>query len=156
MAGTASPPSSTTGSVASKQRRLNRSCVLCHQRKIRCDKNSPCGNCRRGDLLCQYPEAEQPVRRPHRTTINDIAARLARLERIVSAIAKSSPGMLAGDSLELASAIDAKAGLHDADIKEGMVSPERLIQGDSSSRYINESLLSHILEEVCKLTPSRS
>ncbi|PVH74877.1 hypothetical protein DL98DRAFT_602819 [Cadophora sp. DSE1049] len=153
MPGTAaSPPNSTIGSQTSKQKRLDRSCVLCHQRKIRCDKKSPCGNCRRVDVLCHYPEAEQTVRRPHKTTINDVSARLARLERTILAMSKAWPGGGGGHSqspepssmaIENFSEVPTRNG----DEGDGKVCAEKLVQGDCSSRYFNESLLSHILEE---------
>ncbi|KAF2725638.1 hypothetical protein K431DRAFT_200619, partial [Polychaeton citri CBS 116435] len=39
-----------------------RSCVTCRTRKVRCDKTSPCSNCRRAGIACAYPSAERPVR----------------------------------------------------------------------------------------------
>lgn len=155
MSGTAASPNSAVGSQTSKQKRLDRSCVLCHQRKIRCDKQSPCGNCRRVDVLCHYPEAEQTVRRPHKTTINDVSARLARLERTISAMSKASPGG-GGDSQSPEPSSMAIENFNEAPARngaerDGEICAEKLVQGDSSSRYFNESLLSHILEEVSSL-----
>ncbi|EPE02986.1 fungal specific transcription factor [Ophiostoma piceae UAMH 11346] len=45
-------------SPAAKQR----SCVTCRQRKVRCDKLSPCTNCRRADIPCVLPSTERPPR----------------------------------------------------------------------------------------------
>ncbi len=39
-----------------------RSCVTCRQRKVRCDKLSPCSNCRRADIPCVLPSAERSPR----------------------------------------------------------------------------------------------
>ncbi|ERS96532.1 hypothetical protein HMPREF1624_06736 [Sporothrix schenckii ATCC 58251] len=39
-----------------------RSCVTCRQRKVRCDKLSPCSNCRRADIPCVLPSMERPPR----------------------------------------------------------------------------------------------
>ena len=39
-----------------------RSCVTCRQRKVRCDKLSPCTNCRRADIPCVLPSTERPPR----------------------------------------------------------------------------------------------
>ncbi|KAH8589594.1 fungal-specific transcription factor domain-containing protein [Bisporella sp. PMI_857] len=150
MAGTPSPTtiplaSSSSSYGIAKQKRLERSCILCHQRKIRCDKKSPCGNCGRADILCYYPKPEQNVRRPHKTTIADVSARLARLERTISALSNDSPiqqdnplpDLIASD--EFVQADGAASG--------GSPSWENLIQGDSSSQYFNEAMLSHIMEE---------
>ncbi|KAK6076879.1 fungal specific transcription factor domain-containing protein [Seiridium cupressi] len=32
-----------------------RSCVVCRNRKVRCDKLSPCSNCRRANIACVFP-----------------------------------------------------------------------------------------------------
>ena len=39
-----------------------RSCVTCRSRKVRCDKLSPCSNCRRADIPCVFPSADRPPR----------------------------------------------------------------------------------------------
>ncbi|PVH69422.1 hypothetical protein DL98DRAFT_473771 [Cadophora sp. DSE1049] len=114
------------------QKRLDRSCMLCHQRKIRCDKKSPCGNCTRADVMCCFPKTEQQVRRPHKITIADVPLRLARLEKTVNVLTAedfSTPLPLEESSSE-------------------SPAEERLINGDCSSQYFNESLLSRIMEEA--------
>ncbi|KAF2119645.1 fungal-specific transcription factor domain-containing protein [Lophiotrema nucula] len=62
-----------------------RSCVLCRQRKVRCDKESPCSNCRNANVVCTYPSTD-PLPR--------WARRLDRIERLgPSAIASNDPGI---------------------------------------------------------------
>jgi Fungal Zn(2)-Cys(6) binuclear cluster domain len=39
-----------------------RSCVVCRTRRVRCDRGSPCSNCRRGNIACVYPSAVRPPR----------------------------------------------------------------------------------------------
>lgn len=149
MAEAQETPSTPPVSTMTKQKRLHRSCVLCHQRKIRCDKKEPCRNCIRADVLCYYPEPEQSVRRPHKTTIADVSARLARLERTISALSNSPamkqdvtpPGQRATE--------DFNSMEPHGSLVEGASSEEKLVQGDSSSLYFNEALLSRVLEEVC-------
>lgn len=36
------------------KRRVIKSCVNCHRRKVKCDKIIPCSNCDRLDLTCEY------------------------------------------------------------------------------------------------------
>ena len=149
MAETQETPTTPPVSMMTKQKRLDRSCVVCHQRKIRCDKKSPCRNCSRADVLCYYPEPEQSVRRPQKTTIADVSARLARLERTISALSNgpaikqdvTPPGP---PTTEDFNSMDPNGSF-----VEGASSEEKLVQGDSSSRYFNEALLSRVLEEVC-------
>ncbi|KAH9217960.1 fungal-specific transcription factor domain-containing protein [Leptodontidium sp. 2 PMI_412] len=131
-----------------KHKRLERSCVLCHQRKIRCDKKSPCRNCTRADVLCYYPEPEQSVRRAPKTTIADVSARLARLERTISALFNdptTNQGVIppAGRPvIENFNSLDISTPS-----VESAASEEKLVQGDASSRYYNEALISRVLEE---------
>lgn len=39
-----------------------RSCVTCRSRKVRCDKKSPCSNCRRAQIACVLPSDDKPPR----------------------------------------------------------------------------------------------
>ncbi|UPK91317.1 hypothetical protein LCI18_002252 [Fusarium solani-melongenae] len=39
-----------------------RSCVVCRSRKVRCDKLSPCSNCRRAGIPCVIPSNDRPPR----------------------------------------------------------------------------------------------
>jgi hypothetical protein len=39
-----------------------RSCVVCRTRKVRCDKLSPCSNCRRANIACVFPSTDRPPR----------------------------------------------------------------------------------------------
>ncbi|KAH8655468.1 fungal-specific transcription factor domain-containing protein [Xylariales sp. PMI_506] len=45
-----------------EEKRKLRSCVMCRQRKVRCDKMSPCSNCRRGNIACVPPSNDRPPR----------------------------------------------------------------------------------------------
>lgn len=50
-----------------------RSCVVCRSRKVRCDKQSPCSNCRRANIDCVVPSNDRPprwARRMERLTHN--------------------------------------------------------------------------------------
>lgn len=55
---TAGKPSSTTTATAPRLR----SCVICRKRKVRCDKQSPCSNCRRAGIACAAPPTDRPPR----------------------------------------------------------------------------------------------
>lgn len=58
----ASPALSGATSSASAPTRKPRSCFVCRQRKVRCDKQSPCGNCRRANIPCVLPQTDRPPR----------------------------------------------------------------------------------------------
>ena len=36
-----------------------RSCIICRSRKVRCDKQSPCSNCRRANVQCELPSTKR-------------------------------------------------------------------------------------------------
>ncbi|KAK8030150.1 transcriptional regulator family: Fungal Specific TF [Apiospora rasikravindrae] len=51
-----------------------RSCVVCRSRKVRCDKLSPCTNCRRANIPCVLPSADRPPRWARRLDRSNLAA----------------------------------------------------------------------------------
>jgi hypothetical protein len=137
-------PQSPTTSVQTSDLGAKRSCLLCHQRKIRCDRGLPCGNCERADLLCCYPAPQRKGRTPHKLTITDVAARLARLERTVNAISNNTESSSEtsekkprriGDNVERSNASTPQ-------------NEEFLVRDGYSSRYVNEDLYSRILDEA--------
>jgi hypothetical protein len=141
---------SPTASLSARHKKVERSCILCHQRKIRCDKRSPCSNCVRVDVLCCYPSQQQNERRPHRTTITEVAARVARLERTITAISKSAPLAALSQDGDDALPISSRGEVNQEDIQLEVTASikELLIEGDGTSRYFNEGFLSGILAEV--------
>ena len=146
-------PTSPTASVPSRHKRAARSCLLCHQRKIRCDKRSPCSNCVRADVMCCYPASEPPGRRPPKSTIAEVAARVARLERTITAISNDSYRVDFNDTST--SAVKSPASEADTNKTQtvGDNSEELLVQDGYSTRYINDVLLSRVLEEVSSPLP---
>ncbi|KAJ8103394.1 fungal-specific transcription factor domain-containing protein [Lipomyces tetrasporus] len=61
---TASSPATASSAPATENAptpRL-RSCVTCRSRKVRCDKLSPCSNCRRANIACVVPSTDRPPR----------------------------------------------------------------------------------------------
>lgn len=57
---TGTNPPTENGSQAPPQK--PRSCVVCRNRRVRCDKQSPCSNCRRAGIACIFPPADRPPR----------------------------------------------------------------------------------------------
>ncbi|KAI0201089.1 fungal-specific transcription factor domain-containing protein [Astrocystis sublimbata] len=57
-------------------------CVLCQNRKIKCDRNSPCSNCLRANVPCT-PSTPAPPRKRRRPN-QDLQQRLARCEELLS------------------------------------------------------------------------
>ncbi|PKS08817.1 hypothetical protein jhhlp_003426 [Lomentospora prolificans] len=60
------------------------SCVLCQQRKVRCDKNKPCANCVKARVECRVVPPQPPRRRKKRLQEKDLIERLRKYENLLS------------------------------------------------------------------------
>lgn len=135
--------------LSTQYRTAARSCLTCHRRKIRCNKESPCSNCARNDISCCYPGVKQIHHRPlQRATISEISTRLARLERTLSTITENG----ATPNLDRKPAAEIIAPRSDWATDEGLTaesSPEELLVQDGDiSCYINEVILLQILDNI--------
>ena len=114
------------------------SCILCHRRKVKCNKQLPCSNCIRADVLCCYPRAagEKHEPRKSRTTISAIVNRLGQIERTIVAMSSSDDqpaNMNHGSEVAIVSREGKGMLLHDG----------------YSAPYINVIHLSRVLKKVC-------
>jgi len=78
-----SPASARSPSSAPAPAPKLRSCVVCRSRKVRCDKQSPCSNCRRANIACVFPSTDRPprwTRRLERLTNNAAASNAPALQ----------------------------------------------------------------------------
>ncbi|KAF3767727.1 hypothetical protein M406DRAFT_226655, partial [Cryphonectria parasitica EP155] len=60
------------------------SCVLCQQRKVRCDKNKPCANCVKAGVECKVVPPQPPRRRKKRPHERELIDRLKKYESLLS------------------------------------------------------------------------
>lgn len=58
-------------------------CILCQQRKVKCDRNDPCSNCARARVKCLSPNLLQPKKRKKRFPEAELLARLRRYEDVL-------------------------------------------------------------------------
>jgi hypothetical protein len=77
-------PQSNAG-VASK-----RSCLRCNERKVRCDRNHPCGRCLQAKVECSFPRNKRASRKLNRPPIATILGQLKELEQEVERLRASS------------------------------------------------------------------
>ncbi|KAK1962987.1 fungal-specific transcription factor domain-containing protein [Colletotrichum sublineola] len=106
-------PDQPVAMTPSGQPALNpRSCVTCRKRKVRCDKQMPCSNCRRAVIQCIFPAPGRAPRRPRPKDPNappknsserevELMKRLRKLEGIVEELSgqievESGPGSNGG------------------------------------------------------------
>ncbi|KAF2729021.1 hypothetical protein EJ04DRAFT_580956 [Polyplosphaeria fusca] len=59
------------------------SCILCQQRKVKCDKGQPCSGCRKAQVLCEYRNPQPTKRRPRKAAVLGLHARVARYEQLL-------------------------------------------------------------------------
>lgn len=59
------------------------SCVLCQQRKVKCDRQKPCSNCIKARADCVVATPLQPRRRRRNVAESDLVVRLKRYERLL-------------------------------------------------------------------------
>ncbi|KAF4869846.1 C6 transcription factor asaR [Colletotrichum siamense] len=121
---------SASGSEADAPGIRDRSCNVCHQRKIRCNRKQPCAACSRRGAPCVYPSSVKPPRRAKATTVADIVRRISGLETTL---------------------VTAAGGRIQADIPatpQGGFGEDVLVRHDSSSRYFDEAILSKIIKLV--------
>ncbi|KAL3490707.1 hypothetical protein BJX62DRAFT_237823 [Aspergillus germanicus] len=74
------PPPTNPRTPAKSQRVL--SCVLCQQRKIKCDRTFPCENCLRAKVQC-IPASQIPRQRKRRFAERELLDRLRQYERLL-------------------------------------------------------------------------
>ncbi|KAK4454398.1 putative transcriptional regulatory protein [Podospora aff. communis PSN243] len=60
------------------------SCVLCQQRKVRCDKQKPCANCVKANVDCRVVPPQPPRRRKKKPHERDLIDRLRKYEALLS------------------------------------------------------------------------
>ncbi|KAI1635004.1 fungal-specific transcription factor domain-containing protein [Biscogniauxia mediterranea] len=61
-----------------------RSCTLCRQRKVKCDRQHPCSGCSRSGSDCVYPPGPgRAAKRSRKTLDNQLLGRLSKLENII-------------------------------------------------------------------------
>ncbi|KAL4983687.1 hypothetical protein BDW68DRAFT_29301 [Aspergillus falconensis] len=76
---------------------LLRSCTLCRQRKVKCDRQQPCSNCTKADTRCVFPPGlGRRPKRPRKAVEARLLAQLSRLESVVKRMEQQSPDATSG------------------------------------------------------------
>lgn len=148
------PPAQQTGDRSRQQlvaRRydVERSCLRCHERKVRCNRAMPCSTCLRINVPCQYPGPGRTKRRSKISSTGRVRTRLGVSERAVTATNHTDSPDITTRSSSLSSQpcgtyinTSVSTGDHTAPT-EGL-----LVKDSTSTRYVNELLFSRVLEKV--------
>lgn len=128
---------------------VERSCIRCHERKVRCDRAMPCSTCRRTNAPCHYPGPGRIKRRSKRSSTRRARTHPETLKRTSTASShKDSPIITSRSSSILSQPHDVNThtpfltGAHTAPT-EGL-----LVEDGTSTQYANEFLFSRVLEKV--------
>jgi len=162
------PPRTGPGSVIMVRKyNVKRSCIRCHERKVRCDKEDPCIACVRSDVQCRYPGPERAKRVKSRSqrglasvTVGAAAPNNAETySKGPAPIAASTAPRPSGSSLVVGQFSATRPAPSESEQSGGF-----LLKEGSSTRYVNEFTFSRVLEKVrgashssltCTWTPTR-
>jgi hypothetical protein len=130
---------------------VERSCLKCHERKIRCDRRHPCTSCMRVNIQCIYPGPERGKRRQHRKAA--ISDRLAELERTITTLEQAHDEDVSHRKPESPlnestpnKPLPVQRAPAEASTNRGLLLPDR--------HYINDQLLSRLLTNVGPSSPT--
>ncbi|MCJ1249200.1 hypothetical protein MMC30_006423 [Trapelia coarctata] len=160
----ASPQSPLDPGIIPKQTPRGGSCILCKQRKVKCDRKDPCSNCNRARVECIFRAPAPPKRRKKKEPEVNLVARLKRYEELLkdygakvnvpdSGGVHNSPG---SDFLKIINSVrnttDAPAVAQDYDriAKQQQylgANDGKMIAGNGRSRYLESVLWNTLSDE---------
>ena len=76
-------PASASGQTPLTKITRGHSCLLCQQRKVKCDRQKPCSNCIKAQAKCVPSTPSLPRRRKRKLTEIDLAAKLRKYEHLL-------------------------------------------------------------------------
>ncbi|KAM6537671.1 hypothetical protein FALCPG4_003579 [Fusarium falciforme] len=120
-----------------------RSCVTCRRRKVRCDKQMPCSNCRRAQIPCVFPAPGRAPRQPRPRDPNappknssqreiELMKRLRKLEGIVEELSGQIEVESGGKGPSSANSPEAAHGAQASNIERSATFPQRHSSSASS------------------------
>lgn len=144
-------PVASPSRVEARRYNVERSCIRCHQRKIRCDKSTPCSACVKSDNAesCHYPGLERVKRKARKQNNATLVQQVERLEQIVSDSLRQNTQSDRDHPTPQASLSSSEHKSGDGDSGRGSSNfTGLLIEDGNFVRYVNDHVLSHILEKV--------
>ena len=150
------------------------SCIRCFDRKVKCDKQSPCSNCIKSNVECIFRVPPAPRRRKKKTQEDILLARLKKCEELLKSngievdgpdtLARTTSSPTKPDSPPLTQTnSNSQRDSPNVSSGTGMVydapsfaSPEirrsgRLITDHGKSRFVENNLWASLSDEVCHL-----
>ncbi len=160
---------STTAATEEQRPAKAFSCIRCFDRKVKCDKMSPCSNCIKSKVECIFRIPPAPRRRKKRTQDDILLARLKKCEELLKSkgldiddpetLARTTTGSTSVESPSRTQSVSQPIS-PDGSSSTGLVyghaefaSPEirrtgRLIVEQGKSRFIENNLWASLSDEV--------
>lgn len=109
------------------------SCVQCQQRKVKCNKESPCSHCTKSRLECIYRPPAPPRRGKRKPTEADLLARLRRCEELLrgSGIQVDDEGNVSGTEANSEAATNTKSTEAEIAASKGQLYAHAMIQANA-------------------------
>ncbi|MCJ1471357.1 hypothetical protein MMC07_010005 [Pseudocyphellaria aurata] len=134
-----------------------RSCVLCQQRKVKCDRKDPCAACSRAHVECVFRAPAPPRRRKRKPSQSDLLARLTRYEQLLPGLGAKIDSVHEKDAtiehdgrMEVVTTPERTAGVSRKELSrlggklKNVISPDvqnrRLIGGEGTPKYLERWL----------------
>ncbi|KAI1110835.1 fungal-specific transcription factor domain-containing protein [Nemania sp. NC0429] len=133
-----------------------RSCVLCRQRKVKCDRRQPCSNCIRARASCVHPPgAGRAAKRPRQPVDTKVLDRLSQLETTIRRLQKQTKDREADPHVasELVRTRENGGLVEDDTPQPAETAPElgRLVVDESQSRYVSNVMWADLTESIEQL-----
>jgi hypothetical protein len=126
------------------------SCLTCRQRKVKCDRRSPCSNCTRADKQCSFVAPVRGRRRRLKPPKEGLHAKLRRYERLLEsygATGLSTPSQNSDQDMD-SDASGQRDRWDSGDSCDGQKTKARLVLDRGNSRYYDSPLWSNLGEAV--------
>ncbi|PYH85823.1 putative C6 transcription factor, partial [Aspergillus uvarum CBS 121591] len=135
------PPGSDRKTGGSK-----RSCIRCNQRKVGCDKKSPCGRCAKAGLECIHPGEKRAPRKLRRPPVAEILAHLKELEAEVERLRS---GARPKEQSDQTSQPGTESGSRSDREELATTSRGRLVVQGGRTRYVGDEASVILGDKVC-------
>ncbi|KAI1264232.1 hypothetical protein F5Y18DRAFT_391457 [Xylariaceae sp. FL1019] len=162
-----SPALENTGSVSAASTLAQpvhlRSCVLCRQRKVKCDRRQPCSNCIKSGATCVHPPgAGRAAKRPRQPVDTKVLDRLSQLEGTIKRLqhqAKDRENALYDSPSGLQNAFSTRGSrlseqaANAQSSESGGVTQDlgRLVVDESSTRYVSNTMWADLTDSIEQL-----
>ncbi|KAJ3570988.1 hypothetical protein NPX13_g5538 [Xylaria arbuscula] len=134
-----------------------RSCILCRQRKVKCDRRQPCSNCVRAGTNCVHPPgAGRAAKRSRQAVDTKVLDRLSQLETTIRRLQQQAKEHKASTpASEQDSSIGPRAQGNRCVVDDAVQVTEaelgRLVIEESQSRYVSNIMWADLTGEIEQL-----